>query len=170
MGDLNTLDTEKVLFDLSEEHYLFNLVNFPTCYKAVENPSSIDLMITNRQHSFQNTTSFSTGLSDFHKLVITSMKLTFPKVSATTITYRNTKNFDRNAFRNDLRLKLGEIPTKTYGMFEKTFLDVLDDHAPEKKKSIRANHKPYVTKAIMKRSELAKYLGRNRLISIKRLL
>ena len=44
-------------------------------------------------------------------------------------------------------------------MFEKTFLDVLDDHAPEKKKSIRANHKPYVTKvmrtAIMKRSELA---------------
>ena len=74
MGDLNTMDTEKVLFDLSEEHYLFNLVNFPTCYKAVENPSSIDLMITNRQHSFQNTTSFSTGLSDFHKLVTTLIK------------------------------------------------------------------------------------------------
>ena len=159
IGDLNTLETDEVLSDFLEEHFLYNLVNFPTCYKSTDNPSSIDLIITNKRHSFQNTTSFSTGLSDFHKLVISSMKLTFPKVSATTITYRNMKKFDRNAFRNDLRLKLGEIPKQTYGMFEKTFLDVLDDHAPEKKKSIRANHKPYVTKvmrtAIMKRSELA---------------
>ena len=39
------------------------------------------------------------------------------------------KNFDRNAFRNDLRLKLSEIPNQTYGMSEKMFLEVLDDHA-----------------------------------------
>ena len=87
------------------------------------------------------------------------MKLTFPKIAPTTITYRNMKNFDRDSFRNELRSNLNKITPKSYGTFEKTFLDVLDNHAPEKEKSIRANHKQYVTKtmrtAIMKRSELA---------------
>ena len=50
MEDLNTLDTEEVPFDFLEEHYLFNLVNFTTCYKSVENPSSIDLIINNKHH------------------------------------------------------------------------------------------------------------------------
>ena len=158
-GDFNTIDTDEVLSDFLEEHFMSNLVNFPTCFKSTENPSSIDLVITNKHRSFQNTTSFSTGLSDYHKLVITSMKSTFPKVASKTITYRKMKNFDRDAFRNDLRLNLGKIPQQSYGIFEKTFFEVLDRHAPEKKKSVRANHKPYVTKAmrtaIMKRSELA---------------
>ena len=92
MGDLNTAETGEVLFDFLKEHCLSNLVKFPTCFKSVENPSSIDLIITNKHQSFQNTTSFSTGLSDFHKLVITSMKTTFPKVVTKTIIYRNMKN------------------------------------------------------------------------------
>ena len=111
MGDLNALDTDEVLSDFLEEHFLYNLVNFPTCYKSTDNSSFINLMITNKHHSFQNTISFSTGLSDFHKLVINSIKLTFTKVSATTIKNRNMKNVDRYTFRNDLMLKLDEIPT-----------------------------------------------------------
>ena len=43
-------------------------------------------------------------------------------------------------------------------MFEKIFLEVLDKHAPVKKKYIRTNHAPYMTKvlrkAIMRRSQL----------------
>ena len=75
------------------------------------------------------------------------------------------KHFDRDAFRNDLRSCIGNITQKSYGAFEKTFLDVLDKHAPEKKKTIRSNHKPYVTKAmrtaIMRRSELETKLRSN---------
>ena len=45
-----------------------------------------------------------------------------------------------------------------YDGFEKEFLKVLNNHAPLKKKFIRANHVPYMTKAlhkaIMKRSQL----------------
>ena len=44
--------------------------------------------------------------------------------------------------------------------FEESFLGVLNKHAPLKKKVLRANHAPYVTKAlrkaIMKRSYLEK--------------
>ena len=32
MGDLNTLNSEDVLSDFLEEHFLSNLVIFPTCY------------------------------------------------------------------------------------------------------------------------------------------
>ena len=70
MGDLNTLDTDEVLSDILEELFLYNLVNFPTCYKSTDNSSSIDLIVTNKLHNFQNTSSFSTGLSDFHKWLL----------------------------------------------------------------------------------------------------
>ena len=43
--------------------------------------------------------------------------------------------------------------------FENAFTELLDKHAPTKKKALRANNKPYVfkrmRKTIMKRSELA---------------
>ena len=35
---------------------LTRLVKVPTCYKNSENPSTIDRILTNRKHSFQNTT------------------------------------------------------------------------------------------------------------------
>ena len=92
---INTAETDEVFFDFLEEHFLSHLLKFPTRFKSVENPSSIDLIITNKHQSFQNTTSFSTGLSDFHKLVVTSMKTTLPKVVQKTIIYRNMKSFER---------------------------------------------------------------------------
>ena len=76
MGDFNITPTEEELQDFLEEQDLSNLVHFPTCFKSLDNPSTIDLIITNHKSSFQNTISVSTGLSDFHKMVITSMKTT----------------------------------------------------------------------------------------------
>ena len=43
MGDLNITDTDEDLFEFLEGHNLSNLVDFPTCFKNVENPSTIDL-------------------------------------------------------------------------------------------------------------------------------
>ena len=71
MKKLSTLDTVEVLSDFLEEHILSNLVKFPTCFKSVDIPTSFDLIIPNKQHSLQNTTSFSMRSSDFHELVIT---------------------------------------------------------------------------------------------------
>ena len=49
------------------------------CFKNPNNPSCIDLFLTNTMRSFQETQLFETGLSDFHKLVVTVLKSTFPK-------------------------------------------------------------------------------------------
>ena len=53
-----------------------------------------------------------------------------------------------------------------YSSFENVFIDVLNRHASIKKKVIRANHAPYVTKAlrkaIMKRFQLEKIYFKKR--------
>ena len=38
-----------------------------TCFKNAENPSCIDLFLTNFYRSFQNTTRVTTGLSEFRR-------------------------------------------------------------------------------------------------------
>ena len=107
--------------------------------------------------SFQNTTVLANGLSDFHKMAVTDFKLKFEKNKPKEVTYRDYKNFDENSFKTDLKTAFSS-GCDTYGEFEKTILSTLNLHAPYKKKYIRANHDPYMTKtlskAIMRRSQL----------------
>ena len=81
---------------------------------------------------------------------------TFPKAQPKIIQYRSYKNFDNQNFRIDLRTKMDG--TISYSEFEDIFLKTLEIHAPTKKKVVRANDKPYMTKslrkAIMRRSYL----------------
>ena len=105
---------------------------------------------------------FASGLSDFHKMLLTILKSTFPKVRPKQTVYRKFKNFDLNNFKNEIRTKMHLIDK--YETFEEEFLKVLNKHAPLKKKFIRTNHAPYMTKnerkAIMKRSQLeSKYIS-----------
>ena len=130
-------------------------------FKNVLNPSCIDLFITNSPLSFQNTV-ISNGLSDFHKMVITVMKMSFKKHSPIERHYRDYKYFDRTKFKNNLNEKLSE-GISNYESFETTFIEVLNKHAPLRKKLLRANHAPFITKTlrkdIMRRSQLdTKYL------------
>ena len=162
-GDFNIDSDEEVLEDFLFEQNLKNLVKEPTCYKSIDNPSTIDLFLTNTAPSFQSTTTVETGLSDFHKMAITVLKTTFPKVQPKLIYYRDYKNFDLFQFRADLRQELRENVDQSYFQFQVTFLRVLEKHAPMKKKVLRANDKPFMTKilrqAIMRRSNLRnKYL------------
>ena len=102
----------------------------------------------------------STGLSDCHKMVITVLKSTFAKTKPKEIIYRDYKKFNADFFKSDLKVALsneGDVIHR-YALFEKIFLQVLDKHAPLRKKLLRANHAPYTTKsvrkAIMRRSQL----------------
>ena len=91
------------------------------------------------------TSTVSTGLSDFHKMIITVMRTTFPKAEPTVITYRKMSNYNSDDFSKDLEEKLKGQPF-TYAAFEKTFLETLEIHAPQKTKTVRANNKPYLNK------------------------
>ena len=71
-----------------------NLIKGPTCYKNPDNPSSIDVMLTNCGNSFQKTKTVETGLSDHNKMIITVIKTYSKKKEPVTITYRSYKYFD----------------------------------------------------------------------------
>ena len=64
-----------------------NLAKEPTCLKNPNNPFCIDLFLTNTIRSFKGTQVFETGLSDFHKLVVTVLKSIFPVTPQRVITY-----------------------------------------------------------------------------------
>ena len=84
---------------------IWNLKNAgtePTCFKNPNYPSCIDLFLTNTIGSFQETQVFETGLSDFHKPVVTVLKSIFPKSPPKIMTYRSYKNFSNDLFQDDL--------------------------------------------------------------------
>ena len=157
IGDFNAEDTESCLSEFFYEHNAENIVKGKTCFKSLNNPSCIDLFLTNFPSSFQNTCTVTTGLSDFHKMVITMTKMTFHKNPPKEIYYRDYKKLDQNLFREELAEKLYGCDS-CYDTFEEIFISVLNKHAPLKKKFLRANHAPYMTKtlrkAIMRRSQL----------------
>ena len=94
-------------------------------------------------------------------MIVTVMRATFSKVEPKTVRYRDFSKYNSTDFGLDLdrRMRNQEI---NYDAFEKTFLETLEAHAPQKSKVIRTNHKPYVSnemrKAIMLRSRLQNLL------------
>ena len=94
------------------------------------------------------------------------LKTRFKREESKHSIYRDYKNFNDMNFHKDLENKLEECP-KHYENFEKTFVNVLDVHAPRKTKVLRGNHKPHVDKnlrkVIMKRSKLKNKANRTKL-------
>ena len=54
LGDWNSDVTEGRMAEFCEMYNLENLIKEPTCFKSTENPSSIDIILTNKKLSFQN--------------------------------------------------------------------------------------------------------------------
>ena len=152
VGDFNAEEKESDCEDFLDLYNLKNLVKDKTCFKSIKRPTCIDLFLTNCHNSFQHTKAISAGISDHHKMIITVMKTTFSKAKPTEITYRSYKHFDRVTFKKDLKneICLHTDNNNKYQPFENAFLKVLDMHAPIKKKIVRANDAPYMTKALRK--------------------
>ena len=68
---------------------LNSLIKQPTCFENPENPGCIDLILTNKPRSFQNTCVRETGLSDFHRMTISVLKIHSRKLPPKLVTYRD---------------------------------------------------------------------------------
>ena len=98
----------------------------------------------------------STGISGCHKMILTVLKTTFQKAKPKEILYRSYKKFENDIFQRELNQKIGDYTN--YIKLECGFLEVFNKHAPLKKRVVRANEVPYMTrylrKAIANRSRL----------------
>ena len=150
MGDFNQEPSEEGIETFCNCHSLYNLVRENTCFKGP--PKCYDLILTNAKHNFQNTVALTSGFSDFHKMTITILKTTFVKADPIKINYRNYKNYDPIDFRYELNEKLNcdNNSVINYNTFQRIFCEILDKHAPIKKKTLRANNSPFMTKSLRK--------------------
>ena len=107
MGDYNA---EIINASMQELYFLENMVKKPTCFKNPAKPTCIDLIITNKPGMFQNAKTYETGLSDFHKLVASTMRLSYKKRLPRMIKSRDYKNFENSLYEkltNNTKLHFG---------------------------------------------------------------
>ena len=100
-----------------------------------------------------------TGLSDFHKMSLTVMKVFYKKQRLKIIRYGNFCNFDNELFINEVKNSIEQEYCQNQSLEFRSLkkkVDILQKHASFKKCYIRANQAPFtdknIKKHIMKRS------------------
>ena len=146
LGDFDANISEPTLTSFCTLFKLKNLVKEPTCYKNPNNPSCIDLFLTVLIYFFE------TGLSDFHKLVVTLLRSKVESLPPKIISYRTYKQFNEGKFKDLFLSYLNELEMSdlSVDVFKMTFLNALNSFAPVKKKYLRANHSKFVNKDLSK--------------------
>ena len=153
MGDFNAAMENINLKNFCDLYNFKNLIKEPTCFKNPVNPTCIDFMLKNSYRSFQNSYAIETGLSDFHRMVVTAMKAHFQKQMPKVVTYRDYKNFSENDYRQKITYELSllgyenDIP---FDVFMSICKATLDKVAPLRQKYVRSNHSPFLKKEILK--------------------
>ena len=100
VGDFNAEENENIMKNFLELYDLKNLVKDKTCFKSLQNPTSIDLFLTNCNKSFMHTSAISTGISDFHKMIVTVLKTTFTKAKPNQTGHNFFRCQQRTAYQN----------------------------------------------------------------------
>ena len=132
VGDLKSEITENSVYDFCNSYNLHRLCHKSTCYKNPEKSSFIDLFRTNSPKSFQSTQKIETSRSDFHKSVVTILKMCLSNNQSKVITYKDYKNFDNSRSSEELLSeikKLGQI-NKNISIFYNVCIEVLEKYAP----------------------------------------
>ena len=92
-------------------------------------------------------------MSDFHKICVTVTKMYYFRQKPSVITYKKLKKFSNIVFRKDLEehlTKFEHFDNIPSNLFKETVNIILEKHAPTKKKYVRANQAPFITKTLSK--------------------
>ena len=135
LGDLNSELKDSCLNAFSNVDNLKSLNKEPTIFKNPNNPSCIYLLLANRSEYFQNTSTIETRISDFHKLVVTVLKMFYKRQKPKILLYRNYKTFNEQLFRIELDKELAKIDLNNAELaeFHDEFLSVLNKQAHQKR-------------------------------------
>ena len=150
LGDFNSEMREVDMMNFCETYGLTNLITEPTCFKSVENPSCIDVILTNQSQCFEDSKTIETGLSDCHKMTVTVMKKFYKKLEPIEIEYHDYSTFNGENFRTDLKRKLDSCVDLSIENFKIIFDETFSSHAPKKKKVVRGNNAPFMNRTLSK--------------------
>ena len=157
IGDLNVnfLKRKHELTDLLGTYGLTNIIKQATCYKSVSNPSSIDVIISNRPKTIARHLNTNIGISDFHNFTCAATKIQAPAIAKNKISYRSFKHFNEDIFLCDVNSIPFEMSNSS-SVDEKlsTYIShlnvIIDKHAPLKTRYIKNNQVPYMNDKLRK--------------------
>ena len=154
MGDFN-IDIKKAnstaynkLEEFCGTFNLTNLVKFQTCFLN-NHKSTIDLILTNKPQFFQITIVTECGVNDCQKRITTFMKSDISRLKPRNVHYRSYKNFfNKEKFLSDVKeadfsFKKSN-PDVNYLVLTNVFSNIVNIHAPLKKKILRGNKQPRI--------------------------
>jgi hypothetical protein len=143
-------NTENIQFqDLLSSFDLVQHVNVPTHASG----HTLDFVITRRVDNLVTSVSPGDMIAD-HSTVLAMLDITKPKPQSKKVTFRQVKTIDRDAFKADISSsKIAVLPTTDVNLAAETYTatlaNILDNHAPEKSKTIVIQRKvPWFTKDI----------------------
>ena len=102
IGDFNVGTSNILMRKFCETYNLKNLIKNPTCFKNIDNPSCIALILANHYKCLQDSNFFETRFSDIHNLTYLALKSYFLKQGPGIIKYRDYAKFSNNKFRAEL--------------------------------------------------------------------
>ena len=143
---ISTINQKKKTSNFLKTYHLKNIVKQKTCFKNPDRPSCIDLILTNSLEVSK--------IHDFHKLVVTALKLYFPKQKPNIQTFRDYKIFQNDLFRSELDYELSKLHVCNleFEHFLNIFIEILNKHAPIKEKYLRANQGKLCPKNLIRQS------------------
>ena len=113
-------------------------------------PPLVDAIITNQPCLCFKALNFGCGISDWHNMIGVAIRGAAARVDTQSTKYRSYKNFDQGAFNNDI----GRIPFHAAYAFEdvdemvwaneKLLSEVIDQHAKNKERKLKAKKPAFV--------------------------
>ena len=177
IGDLNfnmlksdDCSPDTRLSECCDRFQLTNTVTGPT--RTTDTSSTLlDVILTTHPQRFCYTKTLQLGISD-HDMVVTIRKWKLPKSPPKLISYRSMKRFDADIFLQDLN----SVPWDSAFIYDdiddiwahwyKLFTEVIDRHAPLKRKLVRGNTvswmTPKIIQAINTRNRLHRKFTKNK--------
>ena len=158
-GDLNVdYSTKKnhlrhKLEEFASNQGLSQIVDKPT--RATENSSTtIDLIFVNNSHRIVQSGVLDSSISD-HNVVFCTIKGGVKKLPPKVFEYRCFKNYDKEAFLEDLNNVPWSAIESTNDVDDALFLwesllnGVVDDHAPMRTKRVKGKQSPWLTNKLL---------------------
>ena len=158
LGDLNInmMVSGNSLSNFCDVYDMTNLVKEPTCFKSLNNPSLIDVILATQHKRFHKYIAFDTGLSDYHKMICICTKIHAPKRVPRKIKYRSFKNFSNAKYCEEVSkipfhaFECLEDPDDVAWAYEIALLDVIDTHAPIKQRTLKKESAPFMNSKLRK--------------------
>ena len=147
---------------ITETYLYVQLIDQPTRITTTTR-TLIDHIFTNKPDIITNHGVLHIGISD-HSLIYAVHKRNMPKTDPKIIESRQFKNFDREAFIDDIKEKpfhlasLLDDPNEMWEVWKSLFLEIANKHAPIRKRKVKSKSSPWISSELRQKMRKRDFL------------